>query len=126
MKSGRVGSPHGLGRNDHEKEILIFCKSIQIQFVQKSLALLHNYLETRSSPSGSVVKNLPANVGDMSSIPGSKIPWRRKWQPIPVFLPGKSHGQRSLVGYIQLYAGARVRQNLANTQQLRNTQPPEN
>ena len=28
-----------------------------------------------------------------------KIPWRRKWQPIPVFLPGKSQGQRSLVGY---------------------------
>ena len=29
-----------------------------------------------------------------------KIPWRRKWQPTPVFLPGKSHGQRRLVGYI--------------------------
>ena len=28
-----------------------------------------------------------------------KIPWSRKWQPTPVFLPGKSHGQRSLVGY---------------------------
>ena len=28
-----------------------------------------------------------------------KIPWRRKWQPSPVFLPGKSHGQRSLVCY---------------------------
>ena len=28
-----------------------------------------------------------------------KIPWRRKWQPIPVFLPGKSQGQRSLEGY---------------------------
>ena len=28
-----------------------------------------------------------------------KIPWRRKWQPTPVFLCGKSHGQRSLVGY---------------------------
>ena len=26
-------------------------------------------------------------------------PWRRKWQPIPVFLPGESHGQRSLGGY---------------------------
>ena len=26
-------------------------------------------------------------------------PWRRKWQPTPVFLPGKSHGQRSLVSY---------------------------
>ena len=28
-----------------------------------------------------------------------KIPWRRKWQATPGFLPGKSHGQRSLVGY---------------------------
>ena len=28
-----------------------------------------------------------------------KIPWRRKWQPTPVLLPGKSHGWRSLVGY---------------------------
>ena len=28
-----------------------------------------------------------------------KIPWRRKWQPTPVLLPGKSHGLRSLVGY---------------------------
>ena len=28
-----------------------------------------------------------------------KIPWRRKWQPAPVFLPGEFHGQRSLVGY---------------------------
>ena len=28
-----------------------------------------------------------------------KIPWRRKWQPIPLFLPGKSHGQRRLEGY---------------------------
>ena len=31
-----------------------------------------------------------------------KILWRMKWQPIPVFLPGKSHGQRSLVGYSPL------------------------
>ena len=28
-----------------------------------------------------------------------KIPWWRKWQPVPVFLPGKIHGQRSLEGY---------------------------
>ena len=28
-----------------------------------------------------------------------KIPWRRAWQPTPVFLPGESHGQRSLAGY---------------------------
>ena len=29
----------------------------------------------------------------------SKIPWRRKWQPTPVLLPGETHGGRSLVGY---------------------------
>ena len=28
-----------------------------------------------------------------------RIPWKREWQPTPVFLPGKSHGQRSLAGY---------------------------
>ena len=28
-----------------------------------------------------------------------KILWRREWQPTPIFLPGKSHGQRRLVGY---------------------------
>ena len=40
------------------------------------------------------------NEGDLGSIPGSgRFPWRRKWQSTPVVLPGKSHGQRSLVGY---------------------------
>ena len=37
--------------------------------------------------------------GDADLILIKKIPWRRKWQPILVFLPGKSHGQRSLAGY---------------------------
>ena len=53
---------------------------------------------------GSVVKNLPANAGDLrdtvQSIPRSgSFPWRRAWQPIPVFFPGEFHGQKSLVGY---------------------------
>ena len=49
-----------------------------------------------------VVKDPPANAGDMrhSFDPWvGKIPWRRAWQPTPVFLAGESHGQRSLVGY---------------------------
>ena len=37
-----------------------------------------------------------------------KIPWRRKWQPTPGFFPGKSHGQRSLAGYIQSIGLQRV------------------
>ena len=50
-------------------------------------------------PGGSAVKNLPA-MQEMCFDPWiGKIPWRRKWQPTPVFLPGTSHGQRSLVGY---------------------------
>ena len=49
-----------------------------------------------------MVKNLPANTEDaeeVGSIPGWKIHWRRKWLPTPVFLSGKSPGQRSLVGH---------------------------
>ena len=42
-----------------------------------------------------------------------KIPWRRAWQSIPVFLPGKSHGQRSLVGYSPW--GCRVRHHWSNS-----------
>ena len=49
---------------------------------------------------GSVVKNPIANAGDAGSILGvGKILWRRKWQPTQVFLPGKSHEQRSLGDY---------------------------
>ena len=51
-------------------------------------------------PGGSDGKASAYNAGDLCSIPGSgRIPWRRKWQPTPVFLPGESHGRRSLVGY---------------------------
>ena len=49
-----------------------------------------------------VVKNPPDNAGDtrlgFNSWVG-KILWKRKWQPTPVFLPEKFHGQRILVGY---------------------------
>ena len=45
-------------------------------------------------------EKLPAKAGDMCFDPWvGKVPWRRKWQPTPVFLPGKSHGQWNLVGY---------------------------
>ena len=53
---------------------------------------------------GSYGKESAYNVGDWGLIPEfdpcvGKIPWRRNWQPTPVFLPGESHGQRSLAGY---------------------------
>ena len=54
-------------------------------------------------PGGAVVKNLPANAGDAGDSGfypwAGKIPWRRKCQSTPAFMPGKFHGQRGLVGY---------------------------
>ena len=52
-----------------------------------------------SFPDGSDGKESACNVGDLGLIPWVwKIPWRREWQPTPVFLPGEFHGQRSLAG----------------------------
>ena len=72
-------------------------------------------------PGGAVVKNLPTNTGD--TIHGfspwvGKIPWRRTWQPTPVFLPGKSRRQRSLVGYSP-WGRKRVEHDLVTEQQQR-------
>ena len=44
-----------------------------------------------------VVKNLPASAGDIR--PGGQDPLEEGQQPTPLFLPGESHGHRSLVGY---------------------------
>ena len=54
-------------------------------------------------PGGTSGEELATNAGDIrdvDSIPGwGRLPWRRAWQPTPVFLPGESHGQRSPAGY---------------------------
>ena len=44
-------------------------------------------------------KESACNTGDPGLILGSRRSLGRKWQPTPVFLPGESHGQRSLAGY---------------------------
>ena len=76
-----------------------------LSIIQPSVSLSSTQMRDPSLLKGNValvVKILPANAGDtrrgFSSWVG-KIPWRRKWQPTPVFLPGESHGQRSLVDY---------------------------
>jgi len=43
-----------------------------------------------------MVKNLPAMQKTQVQSLDWKMPWRRKWQPTPIFLPGESHGQKSL------------------------------
>ena len=54
-----------------------------------------------SSPGGSAGKESAYQCRSLGFYPWvGKIPWRRKWQPTPVSLPGKFHGQRTLVGHI--------------------------
>jgi len=55
----------------------------------------HLTFNNRISLVAQTVKNLPA----IQETWVQKIPWRRAWQPTPVFLPGESQGQRSLVDY---------------------------
>ena len=74
-----------------------------IQRILLTQGLNPGLLYCRQILGGSVVKNPPANPGDIRDSGfdpwGRKIPWSREWQPAPVFLPGKFHGQRSLAGY---------------------------
>ena len=65
-------------------------------------SLVKGTTATGASQAALAVKNPPATAGDMRC--GfdpwvGKIPWRRKWQYTPVFLPEKFHGQRSLAVY---------------------------
>ena len=69
--------------------------------VMKNRTLLSDF--TFTIPGGAD-GNEPACQSSKLKSPGldpwvRKIPWRRKWQPNPVFLPGESHGWRSLAGY---------------------------
>ena len=51
-------------------------------------------------PHGSDSKETACNAGDLGFDPWvGNIPWRREWLPTPVFLSGKFHGQRTLVGH---------------------------
>ena len=64
-----------------------------------------------------LVKNPPANAGEQGFDPWvRKIPWRSKWQPTPVFVLGKSHRQKSLVGYSP-WGCKRVERDLVTKQQ---------
>ena len=66
---------------------------------QRDIFLIHWY-PCKCFPGGSVVKESACQCRRLGlNLWVGKIPWRRKWQPSSVFLPGKSHGQRHLVGY---------------------------
>ena len=62
--------------------------------------LSQDLLSDLGFPGGSDNKESVCNAGDSGfDLWVGKIPWRRKWQSTPVFLPGEFHGQSSLAGY---------------------------
>ena len=75
--------------------LLTFKKSACLEGWFKGGSLLFCFWRMAKNITGSAVKNLYA----MQEMQVGKIPWRSVWQLTPVFLPGESHGQRSLVGY---------------------------
>ena len=115
--AGDLGSIPGLGKSAGEGKVYPFqysglensMNSI-VHGVARSWTWLsdfnfhfpHFHCENRASQVALAVKNLPANAGDVRRrfYPWVwKVHWRREWQPTPVFLPGESQGQRSLVGF---------------------------
>ena len=63
------------------------------------VVIYYRTTERGASLVAQTVKNLPAMWETWDWLLGWElIPWRRAWQPTPVFLPGESHGQRSLAG----------------------------
>ena len=65
--------------------------------------MVPHILVSRGFPGGSSGKETTCHAGDVTDLgllPGlGRFPWRRAWQPTPVFFPGESHEQRSLAGY---------------------------
>ena len=64
---------------------------------------MSSYVLDRGFPGGSDAKESACNVGDLGLIPGlGRFPWRRAWQPIPVFLPGESSWTEELGGILSM------------------------
>ena len=76
---------------------VVTVRLLPVRYIQHQFYWKYSVHYLLGFPDGIVVKNLPANEGNTGVI--RKIPWRRKWQPTSLFLPGKSHGQKSSADY---------------------------
>ena len=86
------------GQNTGVCSLSLLQRIFPIQGLNLGIELRSSALRADSLPIE--LSGKPCNVGDPGSFPGwGRLPWRRECLPTPVFLPGKSHGQRSLAGY---------------------------
>ena len=65
----------------------------------KNTEVVCHFLLQWTSLMAQIIKCLPTMQETQVQSLGQKIPWRRKWQPTPIFLSEESHGERNLVGY---------------------------
>ena len=94
---------HCLVARNQNSLTLSSTQPMSTQMLHMQTNYLLDLLKLGGFPGGRVVKNLPTNTGDAGEASPTdpwvvKIPWR-KWQPMPVFLPGESYGQMSLASY---------------------------
>ena len=85
----------------------------------------HTYSPWWASQGALMVKNPPANAGDMRCGFNPwvrKIPWRRQWQPTPIFLPGEFHGRGIWRATVHGLGAKRVGHNLVTKQQQQQQQ----
>ena len=74
-------------------------KHLSISWLQSSSAVILEPEKIKSDTISTVSPSIPYEVMGPDAMIFFFFPWRRKWQPTSVLLPGKSHGRRSLVGY---------------------------
>ena len=92
-------------KQTHWATVYVFI--LKVGYLSKSICL------DEGSQVAQVVQNTPANAGDVGLIPGSEDPLEKEMATRSVFLPGESHGQRSLVGYSP-WGCKRVKHSLAS------------
>jgi len=92
--------------NWHFTSSILLCLGDELLVEERYMKWVQTQEKSNNEPPNSWLlwwlssKESTCNAEDMDSFPGSGRPLgERKWQPIPVFLPGKSHGQRSMAGY---------------------------
>ena len=76
----------------HLEAFYIFFPNLSTPLHSSVLAICVKIITATLCWASQVIKNPPASVGDVGSIPGlGSFPWRKKWQPTLVFMSGKPH-----------------------------------
>ena len=81
------------------KFYLVGTNELSVNINKPTVIFKEHYFSLQGFLGGSDGKASVYNEGDWGSTLGWEDPLEKKWQSTPVLLPGKSHGQRSLVGY---------------------------